>query len=44
MTLWISDDKNKIPVMAQSGIIVGSVKMELIEYSGLKNPMSSKIR
>lgn len=44
MTLWISDDKNKIPVMAQSGIIVGSVKMELIEYSGLKNPMSSRIR
>jgi hypothetical protein len=44
MTLWISDDKNKIPVMVQSGIIVGSVKMELIEYSGLKNPMSSKIR
>lgn len=44
MTLWISDDKNKIPVMVQSGIIVGSVKMELIEYSGLKNPMSSKIQ
>lgn len=44
MTLWISDDKNKIPVMIQSGIIVGSIKMELVEYSGLKNPLTSKIR
>lgn len=44
MTLWISDDKNKIPVLAQSGIIVGSVKMELTNYQGLKNPLSSKIK
>ena len=43
MTLWISDDKNKIPILAQSGIIVGSVKMELTGYEGLKNPLSSKI-
>lgn len=44
MTLWISDDKNKIPVLAQSGILVGSVKMELLDYKGLKNPMTSRIR
>ena len=44
MTLWISDDKNKIPVMIQSGIVVGSIKMELTEFSGLKNPVSSRVR
>ncbi len=44
MTLWISDDKNKIPVLAQSGIVVGSVKMELTGFEGLRNPMSSKIK
>lgn len=44
MTLWISDDKNKIPIMAQSGIIVGSVKMELTDYKGLRNPMTSKVK
>ncbi|MDD3875903.1 MAG: DUF3108 domain-containing protein [Bacteroidales bacterium] len=44
MTLWISDDKNKIPVLAQSGILVGSVKLELMKYSGLRNPLTSKIR
>ncbi len=43
MTVWISDDKNKVPLMVESGIIVGSVKMELINYNGLKNPVSSKI-
>jgi hypothetical protein len=44
MTLWISDDENKIPILAQSGIIVGSVKMELTSYKGLKNPQTSRIK
>ncbi len=38
MDLWISDDKNHIPVLAKSAVIVGSVKMELVKYQGLKNP------
>jgi len=44
MTLYISDDKNRVPIMAESGILVGSIKMELIKYSGLKNPLTSKIK
>lgn len=44
MTLWISDDENKVPILAESGILVGSVKLELHRYSGLRNPLSSKIR
>ncbi len=44
MTLWITDDKNKIPVMLDSGILVGSVKLELMDYKGLKNPVTSRIR
>jgi hypothetical protein len=44
MTLWVTDDRNLIPIMAQSAVIVGSVKMELISYDGLLNPLSSKIR
>jgi hypothetical protein len=43
MTLWITDDINLIPIMAQSAILVGSVKIELISYDGLLNPLSSKI-
>ncbi len=38
MTVWITDDKNHIPVMAGSDIVVGSVRMELVEYEGLKHP------
>ncbi len=44
MTLWITDDKNHIPVMGQSEVLIGTVKMELIKYSGLKYPLTSKIK
>ena len=35
---WISDDKNKIPLMAEAEMFVGSVQLELTSYKGLKNP------
>jgi hypothetical protein len=38
MTVWVSDDKNKIPVRAQTEILVGSIKMDLVDFSGLANP------
>ncbi|MCF8302285.1 MAG: DUF3108 domain-containing protein [Bacteroidales bacterium] len=41
MDLWVSDDENHIPVMAKSEVIVGSVKMELIGYANLLNPLSA---
>lgn len=37
LTLWVSDDENKIPVKIQASLLVGSLKAELIEYKGLKN-------
>lgn len=37
MTLWISDDKNHIPVRAEAKILVGSIKMDLKSFSGLMN-------
>lgn len=40
MTLWISDDKNHIPIRAEAKILVGSVKMDLKNYSGLANPIN----
>ena len=40
MLVWVTDDKNKIPVMAQAKILVGSIKMELDEYSGLAHPLA----
>jgi hypothetical protein len=44
MVLWITDDKNRIPVMGESKILVGTVKLELTKAEGLRNPMTSKIR
>jgi Protein of unknown function (DUF3108) len=40
LSVWISDDKNHIPLMASAKIMVGSVKMELQKYAGLANPVS----
>jgi len=40
LMVWISDDKNKIPVLAKTKILVGSIKLELTDYSGLRNPIS----
>ena len=37
MTVWVSDDKNKIPIRAQTDILVGSIKMDLVDFSGLAN-------
>lgn len=43
VTLWISDDKNKIPVRIKASILVGSIKAELIEARGLAHPFALKI-
>jgi len=44
MTVWVSDDKNRIVVRAEANILVGSIKMDLKGYSGLANPLKSKLR
>jgi hypothetical protein len=38
MELWVSDDLNKIPVLMRSAVFIGSVKIELVEYKGLRYP------
>jgi len=42
MTLWISDDKDHVPILAESAVIVGKVKLELIKSTGLLNTLTSK--
>lgn len=44
MTVWITDDENHIPLMAESEIIVGSVMMLLVDYGGLKNPFIKPVK
>lgn len=37
ITLWISNDLNKIPIRIQADIAVGSIKADLEAYNSLKN-------
>jgi hypothetical protein len=43
VNFWVTADKNKIPVLIKAKIPVGTVKMHLVEWSGLKNDLNSKI-
>jgi hypothetical protein len=42
LTLWITDDDNKVPVRIKADLAVGSLKADLDEYKGLKNPFKVK--
>jgi Protein of unknown function (DUF3108) len=42
VTLWITDDDNKVPVRIKAELAVGSLKADLDEYKGLKNPFKVK--
>lgn len=39
LEIWVSDDANKIPILAKANIIVGSIKGELIDHSNLQEPL-----
>ena len=42
--IWISDDLNRIPLLVESPIRVGSVRARLRRFDGLRHPMDSRIR
>lgn len=43
VNFWVTNDANKIPVLVKAKIPVGIVKLHLVEWSGLKNELKSKI-
>jgi hypothetical protein len=43
LTVWISDDDNKIPVRIQANLAVGSIKADLDGFKGLKNSFTIKV-
>ncbi len=42
MVLWVTNDKNRIPVYAESPILIGNIKVRLTEIKGNKYPLTSK--
>jgi len=43
MNIWVSDDKNRIPLQIESPVSVGSIKAVLKEYNGLRYDLAAKI-
>lgn len=39
VTIWISNDKNRIPMQIRIDLMIGSIKCDLVEYSGLQHPI-----
>ena len=39
LTIWITDDANKIPIVAKAKIKIGSLKMHLVNYENLVEPL-----
>jgi len=40
LNVWITDDKNHVPLRAQAKIMFGSVKMDIVSFENLANPTS----
>ena len=43
MTVWVSDDGNRIPIIVEAKILVGSIKAIVSDMQGVKHKISSKI-
>lgn len=43
-TLWITDDRNKMPLSIESPVRIGSIQAYIYDYKGLKYPLESLIK
>jgi hypothetical protein len=44
MTVWVTNDRNRVPIIVEAKILIGSVKAIMSGYEGLKFPLSAKIK
>lgn len=42
LTVWISDDENRVPIRVKASLAVGSLKADIDEYKNLKYPIKFK--
>jgi len=42
LTMWITADKNRIPLKIKADVLVGSIRIELESFSNLNNPFEIK--
>jgi hypothetical protein len=43
MAVWVSDDANHIPLRVDSPILIGSIKVDMMDYDNLLNPLTALI-
>lgn len=41
MTVWVSDDANKVPLMVETPILIGSIRVYLSAWQGLRHPATA---
>ena len=44
MNIWITNDKNHIPLYVESPIIIGSVKAKILSVKGNKYKLTSRVK
>jgi hypothetical protein len=44
IVVWLTDDERKIPVRVNSPVVIGSIDVELREYSGVNGPINARIK
>ena len=42
--VWLTDDERKVPVKVSTQVVIGSIDSELVEYKGVEEPISAKIK
>jgi len=41
MSVWVTDDANRVPLRVESSLIVGSIKVDMMGYKNLRYPITS---
>ena len=43
MTVWVTDDKNRVPLLIETPILVGSIRARVNKMEGLRYPLNSRV-
>ncbi len=43
MTVWVSDDNARVPIIVEAKVLIGSVKAVFIDAKGLLNPLDAEV-
>ena len=43
MTVWVTDDLNRIPIIVEAKILIGSIKAVFVDATGLRNKITAEV-